>query len=66
MIAGIRHNFDDGPQGSVGADWESNLGWSSSDSALGRLAGTSVGDECDDEENCKEESSNHEHHEAKR
>ena len=65
MIARIGNDLDDRPESGIGTDGKTNFGGPTSDPRLGGLTASAVGDKSDDEEDCKEESSDHEHHEAK-
>lgn len=62
MIARVWDGLDDRPERGIGTNRQSDVGTSSHVLDGRDIAGTMVGDEGDDEENCEEESSNHEHH----
>jgi hypothetical protein len=65
VVTRIGDNLDDGPQGCVGTDGEANVSGTAGRSSRGEFAGSTIGEKSDDEEDCKEESSNHKHHEEK-
>jgi hypothetical protein len=65
VIAGIGYDLNDRPESGIGTDGKTNFGGPTSDPRLGGLTASAVGNKSDDEEDCKEESSDHEHHEAK-
>jgi len=66
VVAGVGDDLDNGPQCSIGPNWESDIGGVAWSSRRREFPGSPIGDEGDDEENCKEESSNHEHHDCKK
>ena len=66
VITRIGDHFDDRPKCSIGSDGQTYVGGSVAGSDRGLLAESLIDDEGNDEDNCKQERSDHEHHECKR
>ena len=66
VIPRIGNRFDDRPQRRIGPDGETHVGVAITGSSACSLSGSVIGDEGDDEYDCKQESSDHEHHGPKR